>query len=122
MKLIIVTLAFFTAMSTVTQSCNLKKSDTVLHYLLREPTIKSSNPPLIILLHGIGSNEHDLFSFADHLPGKFLVVSVQAPYSLGNNGYAWYHADYSTPKPVFNKEEAEKSRNTIIQFIRKTCY
>ena len=74
---------------------------------------------MIILLHGIGSNEHDLFSLADHLPGKFLIVSAQAPYPLGGEGYAWYHADFSTPKPIFNKEEAEKSRNTIIQFINE---
>lgn len=119
MKRFIPLFIFFISLNAITQSCNLKKSETVLHYLVREPKIKSLNPPLIILLHGIGSNEHDLFSFADHLPDKFLVVSAQAPYSLGNNGYAWYHADFSTPKPTFNKEEAEKSRNTIIQFIRE---
>ncbi len=89
----------------------------MLQHLVREPKIKSANPPLLILLHGIGSNEQDLFSFANQLPDQFLVVSARAPYPLGHDGYAWYHADFSTPKPIFNKEEAEQSRNTIIQFI-----
>ncbi len=92
---------------------------SVLYYIVHQPKIKTEKPPLIILLHGIGSNEEDLFSFADELPGNFLVVSVRAPYALGANAYAWYHADFSTDKPVLNKEEAEKSRNTIIQFINE---
>ena len=39
-----------------------------LQYIVREPKIASQNPPLLILLHGYGSNEHDLFSFAEELP------------------------------------------------------
>ena len=45
------------------------------HYLVREPSIKSENPPLLVLLHGYGSNEKDLFSFANQLSPQFLVVS-----------------------------------------------
>lgn len=91
----------------------------MLHYVFREPKIKSLHPPLIVLLHGVGSNEQDLFSFADQLPGRFLVVSARGPYTLGQGSYGWYHIDYSTGKSVYNKEEAEKSRNTIIDFIEQ---
>ena len=38
---------------------------TVLQYVVRQPKIKTGNVPLIILLHGVGGNELDLFSFAD---------------------------------------------------------
>jgi phospholipase/carboxylesterase len=96
---------------------NLNKSEAVLNYLTREPKLKTEKPPILILLHGVGSNEYDLFSFADQLPDNFLVVSARAPYTLGNNSYAWYQVDFSTGKPVFNKTQEEKSRNTIIQFI-----
>ncbi|MCC7245740.1 MAG: dienelactone hydrolase family protein [Saprospiraceae bacterium] len=94
-------------------------SDTVpaLKYLVRAPKIKSSSPPVLILLHGVGSNEADLFSLADQLPDKYLVISARAPIELGNNRFAWYQVDLSTGKPVYNPEQAEKSRNTIIQFI-----
>ncbi len=51
-------------------------AEPMLHYLVREPKVKSEHPPLLILLHGIGSNEQDLFSFANKLPGKYLVISA----------------------------------------------
>jgi len=90
---------------------------SVLKYLVRQPKIQTAKPPVIILLHGIGSNEQDLFSFADKLPDKYLVISARAPYKLGEGSYAWYQVDFSTGKPVFNSEEEEKSRNIIIKFI-----
>ncbi len=38
-----------------------------LKYKIREPRIKLDKNPLILLLHGYGSNEEDLFSFAEEL-------------------------------------------------------
>lgn len=98
---------------------NFKEKDElgVLHYLVKHPQIENSTTPLLILLHGVGSNENDLFSFADKLPGNYLIISTRAPYAIGPNSYAWYEVDFSTGAPVINKEKAEKSRNTIIQFI-----
>ena len=98
---------------------NFKEKDELntLHYLVKHPPIENSKTPLLILLHGVGSNENDLFSFADKLPGKYLIISARAPYAIGPDSYAWYEVDFSTGAPVINKEKAEKSRNTIIQFI-----
>ena len=90
---------------------------TTLHYLVREPKIKTAHPPVLILLHGVGSNEEDLFSFANQLPEKYLVVSARAPISLGGNSYAWYQVDFSTGKPVFNFQQEEESRAILIKFI-----
>lgn len=89
-----------------------------LHYLIREPKISSSTPPLIVLLHGVGSNEEDLFSLANNLPDRFLVVSARGPVTLGPGSYGWYHLDMSTGKIVYDKAEAEKARLTIIQFLQ----
>lgn len=89
----------------------------VLKYLVRQTKIQTTKPPVIILLHGVGSNEQDLFSFADQLPDKYLVLSVRAPYTLSEGSYAWYQVDFSTGKPVINSEQEKKSRNIIIQFI-----
>ena len=35
-----------------------------LEYLIREPKVTLEKNPVIVLLHGYGSNEADLFSFA----------------------------------------------------------
>lgn len=59
-----------------------------LHYLIQEPkTIKDKNP-LLILLHGYGSNEEDLFSFASELPNDYYIISVRAPFELQPYGHA----------------------------------
>ncbi len=104
-------------MGAITYNTNAAGSELSLYYVFREPKVKSDNPPVIILLHGVGSNEQDLFSFANQLPDRFLVVSARGPYTLGNNSYGWYAIDFSTGRSVINKEQAEKSRNTLIQFI-----
>ncbi len=90
-----------------------------LQYLIRQPKVKTAHPPLLILLHGVGGNQADLFSFANQLPDDFLVISAQAPIPLGGNRFAWYQVDFSTGKPVFNFEQEENSRNIIIHFIEE---
>lgn len=106
-------------MTTTAQSSYMKGTELLLHYLVREPKIKTDHPPVILLLHGVGSNENDLFSFAGQLPDNFLVISARAPYEQGPGSYAWYEVDFSTGKPVPNAAQAEKSRTVIIDFINQ---
>ncbi len=88
-----------------------------LHYLVRQPTVHSAAPPVLILLHGVGSNEQDLFSFADRIPGEYLLIAARAPHTRAPGSYAWYEVDLSSGKPVFNLDQAEGSRVTLIRFI-----
>lgn len=58
----------------------------------RKPRVVSNSaPPLLLLLHGYGSNEQDLFAFADELDPRLHVISARAPLSLPWGGFAWYH-------------------------------
>jgi phospholipase/carboxylesterase len=61
-----------------------------LEYLVRQPKVASEKPPVLILLHGYGSNKEDLFSFASELPDELLIISAQAPYEMDYGGFAWY--------------------------------
>jgi phospholipase/carboxylesterase len=88
-----------------------------LHYLVRQPKIKTEKTPLVILMHGVGSNEENMFSFADALPENFLVVSARGPLTLRPNGYAWFQAQIMPDRSIINEEQAENSRKEIIQFI-----
>lgn len=90
-----------------------------LHYLVKHPKTENKKTPLIILLHGVGSNEADLFSFANQLPENYLVVSARAPHTLGQGSYAWYQVDFSSGKPVYNPKQAEASRQIILKFIEE---
>ena len=91
-----------------------------LTYLVREPKIKQEKNPLLLLLHGYGSNEEDLFSFASELPDEYYVVSVRAPYDLQPYGHAWYAIHFDADENKFSDDvQAIESRELIIQFIDK---
>ena len=89
-----------------------------LHYLIQEPkTIKDKNP-LLILLHGYGSNEEDLFSFATELPQDHYVISVRAPYDLQPYGHAWYAIHFDADENKFSDNvQAKQSVEIIASFI-----
>lgn len=89
-----------------------------LHHLVKEPKIKLDKNPLLLLIHGYGSNEDDLFSFANELPDTYYVISVRAPYSLQYGSYAWYSINFDADENKFsNNDEARTSRDLIAHFI-----
>jgi phospholipase/carboxylesterase len=49
----------------------------------------SDADPLVLLLHGYGSNEQDLPGLMAHLPAGLASASVRAPLTMGPGSYAW---------------------------------
>lgn len=90
-----------------------------LVHLVRQPIIEASAPPLLLLLHGVGSNEHDLYGLAQFLDKRFLIISVRAPNTLGPGSYAWFEVEFTPQGPVINPEQAEASRETLITFLQE---
>lgn len=90
-----------------------------LVHLVREPLPDERNPPLLLLLHGVGSNEHDLFGLAPVLDPRFVVVSLRAPNTLVPGSYAWFHVEFTPQGSLINPAEAEQSRQILIQTIQQ---
>ncbi len=89
-----------------------------LNYLIREPKIKLDKNPLLLLLHGYGSNEEDLFSFATELPDEYYVVSARAPFDMMYGSYAWYAINFDADENKFSDiGQAQQSRDLIAKFI-----
>jgi phospholipase/carboxylesterase len=89
-----------------------------LHHLVREPKIKLEKNPLLLLLHGYGSNEEDLFSFASELPDEYYVISARAPFDMQYGSYAWYAINFDADEKRFSDlDQARTSRDLITQFI-----
>lgn len=89
-----------------------------LYHLVREPKIKQEKNPLLLLLHGYGSNEEDLFSFAAQLPDEYFIISARAPYSLPPYGNAWYAITFDNDMNKFSDhKQAAVSRDLIAKFI-----
>jgi len=89
-----------------------------LHHLVREPKVKKDKNPLILLLHGYGSNEEDLFSFATELPDEYYIISARAPFDMMYGSYAWYAINFDADENKFSDiVQAKQSRDLIAEFI-----
>ena len=92
-----------------------------LHYISRPSTLKE-NAPLLIMLHGYGSDENDLFSFASELPSELFIISVRAPYTMQPYGNAWYAINFDADQGKWNdNEQAKQSLELITTFIEEAC-
>lgn len=93
-----------------------------LEYIIREPMIRTKRPPAIFMIHGFGSNEEDLFSFAEALPPEYFIISFRAPLHLSSFGYAWYmiHFEEDGTK-ISDNVQALSSRDLILQSIEEAC-
>jgi phospholipase/carboxylesterase len=66
-----------------------------LVHLVQQPRVPSEGaPPILFLLHGVGSNERDLFGLAPYLDPRFLIVSVRARLTLGPDAFGWYPVQF----------------------------
>ncbi|MBD1362597.1 esterase [Mucilaginibacter sp. ZT4R22] len=95
----------------------LKGEELMLVYKVHQPVRSQKKPGLILLLHGIGSNEEDLFRLANRFPPDFVIVSARAPYTISNGKYTWFELGFNNGERVINAEQAEKSRLVINTFI-----
>lgn len=73
--------------------------------------------PLLIMAHGYGADQHDLFSLAAELPDVFHVVSFRAPQELPFGGAAWYSLDFEDKKKFTNVPEALFAREKLAKCI-----
>ncbi|MET4098400.1 phospholipase/carboxylesterase [Agrococcus sp. UYP10] len=60
----------------------------------------SGEGDLLVVLHGLGSHEGDLFGLAPHLPSSLTIASLRAPFPYGG-GFAWFD-----PSPIDPDERA----------------
>lgn len=74
--------------------------------------------PIVLMIHGYGSHENDLFGIKDYLRPEAHYVSVRAPMTLGFGGFAWYpiHFDQVGAKTSDTTVAAE-SRDLLRRFI-----
>jgi phospholipase/carboxylesterase len=89
-------------------------------YHITRPSTLTENAPLLIMMHGYGSDENDLFSFAKELPEELFIISVRAPYPMHPYGNAWYAINFEEEKGKWSdNEQAIQSRDLIAKFINQ---
>ena len=92
-----------------------------LAHVLREPAPGAVpdgvRPPLLLLLHGVGSNERSMASLMDAFDPRFLVVSARSPIVLGADAFAWFHVTFGPQGPVIDRDEAAAGWAHVARFV-----
>lgn len=88
-----------------------------MKYLSHIPENITPDSKCIIMLHGVWSNEKDLFELKNHFWENTIILSLQWPFSLGMGRYAWYPVDFSTGKPMYKREDVERGFEEILDCI-----
>lgn len=90
---------------------------SLAHRILPPTHTTNGPPPLLLLLHGVGSNENDLMALASHLAPRFFVISARAPLPLGPGAYGWYRVQFTPEGLVYDSAEAERGWHAVERFI-----
>lgn len=73
-------------------------------------------------MHGVGSNEQDLFSLAPYVPPGYHVLSLRAPYPMAPGANAWF--DFSIgPEGLrsYNTVQEEASRAQVAETVAQAA-
>lgn len=86
----------------------------MLHSISLPARQPAEHSPVIVLLHGRGADEHDLFGLKEMLDPRFTIHSLRAPFEFEWGGYAWF--DLFDDGTV-DERSFEQSRNEILAFL-----
>ncbi len=105
----------------MTQPDPTPRTDLSLVHFARPPQAPATpgeKPPLLALLHGVGSNEADLFQLAPYLDPRFQIVSLRAPLVRGPQSFAWFEPEF-LPQGEFRipPQQIAASRDRIAAFL-----
>jgi phospholipase/carboxylesterase len=93
----------------------------VLCHEVRKPSVSTGKNPMVILLHGVGSNEKHMFDQANLFPENYIVVAARAPFKLGPGKYAWFEVQFLANQRIINEEQEAKSVQILNQFISQAA-
>ncbi len=87
-----------------------------LTYLGRPAQPAAGQPAwLLVLMHGVGSNEQDLFALAGYVPPQFHVISLRAPFAMGMGAYAWFQFTVDADGTRHINVPQEQQARTLVQ-------
>ncbi len=105
--------------SPVVQAQSVLHDDLPLQYL--EQSIPGlANQPLVIFLHGYGSNEADLFNLKEGLPASYTYLAVRAPQVLEQGSYQWFNKKGDGAYDG-DSDDLQRSAALLMDFVAKAA-
>lgn len=104
-------------------SCGIsaQKVNTTLTYSVQAPAQINKKTKVLVVLHGYGSNESDLFDIPK-MYDNVLSFSLRGPLTTNNGGFCWYPIEFDRNGiKQYRFADALQSRALILSFIRQAC-
>jgi phospholipase/carboxylesterase len=79
----------------------------VIHQAPRKPG--PGKPPLLVLLHGHGADEHDLLPMVLRLDPRLAIASVRAPIRIREGSYSWMNGN--------SDADLDEARRAVLESI-----
>jgi phospholipase/carboxylesterase len=93
-------------------------TDLALPYLAAAPA-ETKDKPLVIFLHGYGSDERDLLDIKNDLSPDYTYLSVRAPQEVDGGGYKWFTQDTDQAEYEGVTSDVDKSTDLLRTFIQQ---
>ncbi|MEI8031983.1 MAG: alpha/beta fold hydrolase [Chlorobiaceae bacterium] len=77
------------------------------------------NAPLVIMLHGYGSNEKDLIQLAPALLKGVRYISIRAPHTLDFGMFGWFPLQFTDSGIIADVDAAAAALQQLTGFIRE---
>ncbi|MCS4235417.1 dienelactone hydrolase family protein [Stenotrophomonas sp. BIGb0135] len=90
---------------------------SALHAVVRPATGPAQG--LVVLLHGVGSNERSLLGLAQGPDPRLQVALPRAPLAFGPDAFGWFSVRFGAQGPVIDPGQAEASRQLLIDYVRR---
>jgi phospholipase/carboxylesterase len=94
----------------------MKQPTTTLVYKSFPAREQSADAPVLILLHGRGTDENDLTGLIPYFDKRFEVYSIRAPYEFEYGGWTWFLLN---DDGSYGREEFDKSLNLLLDFVKQ---
>ena len=91
-------------------------ADYALAFRLLEP-LPEAPRRLLLLLHGVGSEETALAGLGARVDAGTLVALPRAPRSVGGDMFGWFRVAFTDEGPQIVPEESEESRLKLVEFV-----
>ena len=95
--------------------------DLSLVYNFEKAKSNPESAPLVVMIHGYGSHENDLFELRLALGSTAHYLSLRASINLGFGGFAWYPIHFGAGGiKTYDTDAAAQSRDLVLHFIQDT--
>ncbi len=74
------------------------------------------NPDRMYLMHGLGSDERDMFGLAEALNPELEIICLRAPHRYGP-GYAWFEVQFTSTGVVPHIDQAWESVELVAKLL-----